>query len=153
MKILYFDIDGTVLGAETGCVKPALAEGTLERTIRRCGFTRLVCIGGAVKTVRLLEKQGQAPDGRGTVFKLCEGAFQDETWFREHVDLVRDPDRRAEEIERDGDWWYADDMAAFYFKSAGREAELAEHLGKRIYAPEPDDRGCGLLAWLRATRD
>jgi hypothetical protein len=152
MKTLYFDIDGTVLGAETGRVKSALAEGTLERTIRRCGFERLVCVGGAVKSVRLLEELGQTPDGLAAVFMLCDGAFQDEVWFREHVSLVRDPDRRAEQIDLAGDWWYADDMAAFYFRAVGQEADYTEHLGKRIFVPAPEGRGCDLLAWLRASR-
>ena len=152
MKTLYFDIDGTILPLEAEGPKPALAAGALERAVRAAGFTRLVCVGQIVTSIRLLESYQDDVDGLGMVYSLCRGAFADEAWFRGACELVADPDARAAAVDRDGDWWYADDLADVYFARAGLGDVYAEHVGGRIHLADPVDDGAELLAWMARSR-
>lgn len=152
MKTFYFDIDGTILPLEAEGPKPALAAGALERAVRAAGFERLVCVGQIVTSIRLLESFQRNVDGPGMVYSLCRGAFADEDWFRGRCELVADPDSRAAAVDRDGDWWYADDLADVYFARAGLSNVYTEHVGGRIHHADPAGDGAELLAWLARSR-
>jgi hypothetical protein len=148
-KTLYFDIDGTVLGLESGLVKPSLSNGRFEAAVRRAGFDELVCVGNVVNVIQSLRELGQNPDGVEIVFELCGGAFSSEPWLREFCRLVTDPDERASEIDFSGDWWYVDDLARHYFERAGLATVLEENESIRILVPDPDGDGRDILYWLR----
>jgi hypothetical protein len=148
MRTLYFDIDGTLLRGTCGQPKPALAGGALERALRAAGFERLVCVGNVVHIVRALERASRAVDGLGQVFKVCQGTFEDERWFRAVTTLVDDPEARARAIDTTLDWYWADDLAAQYCALVARDAFFDEHRGGRILAPKPDSDGRELLDWL-----
>ena len=49
MRILYFDIDGTLLLEDTIHAKSKLAEGRFEDAVRGAGLDKLVCVGTFVK--------------------------------------------------------------------------------------------------------
>jgi len=56
LKVLHFDIDGTLLTESEP--KTALAGGAFERAVREAGFDRLACVGNIVTTIRfLLDRQ------------------------------------------------------------------------------------------------
>lgn len=148
MRTLYFDIDGTLLSGSHGRPKPALQDGALERALRAAGFERLVCVGNVVHIVRALERASRHVDGLGQVFRVCQGTFEDERWFRSVTTLVHDPDQRARAIDPTLDWFWADDLAAWYCAQAERDAFFDEHRGGRILAPPPDSDGHELLAWV-----
>ncbi len=149
MKILYFDIDGTILRGDEGEVKTALGAGAFEVAIRDAGIERLVCVGnfGAIASgMKVLEIEY---DTLGVLFRLCGGAFRDEAWLRARTIVIDDPQRRADHIDFTGDWWYADDLAPYYLRQSGRAELLERHLGGRILTPEPSGDGRDVLEWLR----
>jgi hypothetical protein len=149
MRILYFDLDGTILYESFGAVKTALTDGRFEQAVRDAKFDRLVCVGNAVKIIQLHESLGKPIDGIGMILELCPGAVKEEKWFREIVSLVEDPLRRVRCIDMGQDWWYADDLARDYFSEAGQSEIFDEHNGGRILETDPTGDGSDLLRWLR----
>ena len=87
-RTLYFDLDGTIIQGDFGHVKPRLADGRFEDAIRLSGFGRLVCVANMCTIVSTLIEMGRDVDGREMVFRLCQGAFRDETWFRSSITLI-----------------------------------------------------------------
>jgi hypothetical protein len=148
VRTLYFDIDGTLLLGSFGDPKPALADGAFERAVRRAGVERLVCVGNVVHIVRTLEAGPRPIDGHATVFRTCQGVFQDEAWFRRVTSLVLDPSERARHIETADDWYWVDDLAERYCAQSELTALFEEHAGGRIFVPVPDGDGADVLAWL-----
>ena len=132
MRILYFDLDGTLIHLNFGSVKSALGRGAFERAVREAGFERLVCIGNAMAIITLLEETGREPDGHAMLMELCGGAFRDEAWLRSICGWVRDPKHRVREIAFDRDWWCVDDMATRYFELEEKTDLLRAHRGKRV---------------------
>ena len=147
---LYFDIDGTILFLSTPCAKPALAGGMFGRAVRAAGFDELVCIGNFSGVALAAKARIADYDSLGATYDVCYGVFDDEPWFRAHTRLIRDPARRAAEIDLSDDWWYIDDLAEMYFAHAGRADVYREHLGGRILVPTPEGDGEDVLAWIRA---
>ena len=148
MRVLYFDIDGTVLFSEREGVKPALADGQLQRAVSRAGIERLVCVGNFTKVVKILESAGIDYDGVGIVFSLCNGAFEDEKWFRDTTTLIDDPDKRVSQINQEEDWYYVDDLALHYCEVTGNEELYDANVGERLFVPEPMGDGRDILNWL-----
>jgi hypothetical protein len=149
MKTLYFDIDGTILNGGSHLVKPRLGGGALERAVKAAGFTHLVCVGNFGLVASAMEFLKIEYDALGTLFKLCDGAFQDEAWFRSAVTLVSEPDKRGVLIDTSGDWWYVDDLGDEYLAAAGRDNLLTVENGKRILIPDPTGNGADMLGWLK----
>ena len=116
MKILYFDIDGTLLDIDSGSAKPALANGNFEKTIRNLDIHQLVCVGSFVDVVHALKETYDLYDGTGELFQMCGGVFSDENWFRDNIILVKNSSNRASEIDFDEDWWYVDDLAELFLE-------------------------------------
>ncbi|HEY3215307.1 MAG TPA: hypothetical protein VGK93_02320 [Candidatus Eisenbacteria bacterium] len=152
MRILYFDLDGTLIHLNFGNVKNALARGAFERAVRTAEFERLVCIGNAMGIITLLEETGREPDGHGMLMQLCGGAFVDERWLRSICGWVRDPKRRVRELAFDQDWWCMDDMATRYFELDGRADLLGAHRGGRILESDPVGEGHDILKWLEGIK-
>jgi hypothetical protein len=147
-RVLYFDLDGTVIHSGFGSVKKALADGVLERAIRSAGFDRLVCVANAVAIVRALEDLGRRVDGLDIILQLTSGAFADEAWFRRVTTLVVDPRRRARYLDFSADWWWVDDLAQRYLTQEGMADRFTRHSGERIFAPDPEGDGQDVLDWL-----
>ena len=147
MKILYFDIDGTILSDSRP--KPVLANGVFERAVRRAGFQRLVCVSNVITTIHFLEQLGQEPDGLRIVFNVCRGTIQDEAWFRKMTTLVSDPEHRATCIDFAGDWWYLDDMAKWFMGQEHLGEVYEKNLGGRIFTPRETGNGSNVLNWLQ----
>lgn len=148
MKVLYFDIDGTVVREGTSEVKPWLGGGGLERGIRDAGFERLVCVGNMVGMLRRVHGARVDVEGPDRIYDYLDGAFEDRDWFRRHLDLVPDPDRRVAAIDIAADWWYADDRAELYYEREGSRRLFRRHLGGRILVPEPEGDGADVMAWI-----
>jgi len=147
-KVLYFDLDGTIVRNEFGVVKPRLARGRLERGVRSAGFDRLVCVANVCTIVSALEELGREVDGPGVILELCPGAIEDETWFRAVVSLIPDGSHRARYIDFDGDWWWVDDRAPHFLEREGLAHLGHENQGRRLMVPSPDGDGADVLEWL-----
>jgi hypothetical protein len=150
-KILYFDIDGTLLSPESE-PKPALAGGAFEQAVREAGFARLVCVSNMGKIIQFLGEMGKVSDGLGLAFELCRGTFADETWFRQATTLAMDAEHRAQTVDYSADWWYLDDLAPYFMEKEGRSDLFKANEGKRIFAPDPNGSGKDILGWLRTCR-
>ena len=61
LKILYFDIDGTLLCNSQP--KIALANGAFERSVRDAGFDQLVCVGNIVTAIHFLDSIKEPMNG------------------------------------------------------------------------------------------
>ena len=148
-RTLYFDLDGTIVHADFGHVKPRLADGRFEASIRASGFERLVCVANMCTIVSTLAELGREVDGHDMIFRLCQGAFRDDHWFRSSTTLIPDGARRARYIDFGGDWWWVDDRALFFLELEGL-AHHADHRGRRLMVPKPDGDGSDVLSWLES---
>jgi hypothetical protein len=149
MKTLYFDIDGTVLLLDTDRAKLALGGGMLEAAVRRAGFEKLVCVGNFAHAARLLKAMDSNYDEIDVLFRLCDGTFTDEDWFRSVTAMVSDPDNRGRHIDLTDDWWYVDDLAAQFLVQAGRQDVLQAQRGRRAFVPDAYGHGQDILQWLK----
>jgi len=146
MKILYFDIDGTILRDSTP--KPALADGAFERAVQHAGFVQLICVSNVITTIQFMEELGQEIDGLGVVFDVCRGTFRNAAWFRSITTFVSDPEHRARCIDFAADWWYLDDMARWFMEKDHLSEVCEANLGVRIFSPNQDGDGRSILDWL-----
>lgn len=147
-KILYFDIDGTLVSPEYE-PKRALAGGAFEQAVREAAFARLVCVSNMGKIIQLLREMGKVSDSLGLAFELCRGTFTDEAWFRQMTTLSMDAEHRAESVDYSADWWYLDDLASYFMEKEGRSDLLKANERRRIFAPDPNGSGQDILDWLR----
>ncbi len=150
MRVLYFDLDGTVLVRDTSEPKAALANGRLEDAIRQAGFDRLVCVGNFVEVIHVVREARPDFDGLGAIFGICHGTLRDEKWFRGMTVLAVDPKNRGVEIDLDEDWWYVDDLAWEYLLLARRQSLLGGATAERILKARPMADGSDVIAWLGA---
>ena len=101
-----------------------------------------------IKTIGLAREAGATADGPEIIFSYCDGAFSDESWVRQRVELIADPERRVGAIDFASDWWYMDDLAAFYFEEGRRTPEYLRHLGGRVCEPSNCGDGEDVVAWF-----
>jgi hypothetical protein len=148
MRILYFDIDGTILLDEKAKPKRALADGVFESAVLHSGVEKLVCVGNFVGAARTAEAIEPTYNSLGVIFDICRGVFSDKSWFCSVTSMIEDPMNRAREVDLEEDWWYVDDLAEHYFRIAGRVEVFQKHIGKRIFVPTPGGNGKDVLAWL-----
>lgn len=148
-KILYFDIDGTLVSPEHE-PKRALAGGAFEQAVREAAFTRLVCVSNMAKIIQFLTEVGKVSDGLGLAFDLCRGTFADDAWFRQMTTLAIDAEHRARIVDYSADWWYLDDLASYYMEKEGLSKLFEDNDRRRIFAPDPNGTGQDILDWLRA---
>ena len=147
-RVLYFDIDGTLVRPTFGRAKHALAGGRFERILHRAGFDRVVCVSDAVTIARLLAEVAPRrlrADVPSTLFRFCAGVFDDRAWFREHVRAIQDPIERASEFDLREDWYYVDDHAWRYLARAGIPPDDA---AERVLQCDPHGEGEDVAAWL-----
>lgn len=150
-KILYFDVDGTILPRSASHPKPSLAGGKLEAAIRDAGFTGMVCVGNYASIAHMAASVDPGYDSLGTLFRMLGTAFIDETWFRSRTTLIDDAGRRGERIPFEGDWWYADDYAPEYLDMAEKSHLLSGDQAHRICVPSPDGDGADIIDWIRSS--
>ncbi len=148
MRHLYFDIDGTVLREDMWQVKPALGNGRFQQLVDLGGFDRVFCVSNMIKTIELAREAGATADGLEIIFSYCDGAFSDESWVRQRVELITDPERRVGAIDFASDWWYVDDLAAFYFAEGKRTPDYRRNLGGRVCEPSNCGDGEDVVSWF-----
>ena len=145
-RILYFDIDGTLVQRTFGAAKPALAAGRFERAVRRAGFDEIVCVSDAVLFTRvLLGRDDHDAEAARVLQRFCGDTVRDARWFRQRVAPVGDPFDRCHEIDVEADWFYVDDHAHTYLERAG----LLRYEGcRRVLACRGAGDGEDVLGWL-----
>jgi hypothetical protein len=148
MKLLYFDMDGTLVDLMTSEIKSKLANGAFENAVRAAGFERLVFVGNAIEILNFHE---QRHDGHEIILGLGRGACTDEAWFRRTCSWIDKPGERAAAIDLEQDWWYVDDLAESYLTDAGREAIFKVEIGHRVLVPAPRGDGGDVLDWLESS--
>lgn len=147
-RVIYFDIDGTLVRPTFGRVKKALGDGRFERILRRAGFDRVVCVSYAVTIARLFAEVGDVSpreETREILFRFCAGAFEDRDWFDANVELVRNPMGRVTEFDFGADWYYVDDRASWYLDRAGLPAA---NVRERVLQCDPRTEGEDVALWL-----
>lgn len=148
-RVLYFDIDGTIVHQTFGPAKAAFANGGLEALLRDGDLNRIVCVSDAVTMGRALEAAGRVSSVGRYVFTQCGGAFQDWRWFARNVEFVADPSNRAQDIDVSADWLLIDDWAERYIlRARSRELLRSARQGQRLFQPDADSNGWDLHAWL-----
>ena len=130
-----------------------LANGGFERAIRHAGFERLVCVANMCTIVTTLLEVDPDVDGRGMILQLCQGAIQDETWFRRVTSLIPDGSVRARHIDFTGDWWWVDDLPGRFLAKEGLLDLLEQHRGRRLMVADPDGDGSDIVEWLERVCD
>jgi hypothetical protein len=104
-------------------------------------------VGNFCRVITLLKDVDPGYDGLGIVFRLCQGVFTDEEWFRRVTTLIADPEHRAEAINFSGDWWYVDDLEEQFFDRPGLQDTFRNEVGHRILVPQSDGGGDDVLQW------
>lgn len=149
MRILYFDINGTLTVGTTDRAKEKLAGGKFEEAVRKAKFQKLVCVSTMVGVVEAYHAAGREVDGHKFIFQACGGTVQDLDWFR-HISVLEPKYRdRVNVIEADQDWWYMDDYAQEYLDHSNRRDILPQAV-ERIFAPDSRGDGTDVLDWLAA---
>ena len=148
-RVFYFDIDGVLLNLN-GEVKLRLADGVLERELKRLRFSSLVCVSDWAEASR--EKlPGAAVEPRGIwIRNTCklQSVFPDEGWFIGQLHLAGDTNRRCQTIDMAQDWYYADDWAREFLGKEFGDDLYQEESGKRVLMPDPSGDGSDILDWL-----
>ena len=146
-RVLYFDIDGTLLDYEDR-PKTALLGGRLQRALIQAGFTKLVCVSGwsdlfASAVLKLSPEQT-----RQAVCKLLSDLL-DPDFLKDRLGLIQDTDNRCRAIDVNSDFYYIDDCADEYItKEFGAEYYKA-HCPQRILQVDPYADGSDILEWLQ----
>lgn len=147
MKILYFDISGTLVD-ERERPKPALADGAFERAVRAAGVERLVCVSSLLSIVEARLMAGHDLDPHDYILSQCGGTFTDPAWFRATVVMATEPRRRVDAIDESLDWYYVDDYAREYLEHAGRYDLVRDEIGRRVLATPANSDGRDVLDWV-----
>jgi len=147
-KLLYFDIDGTVLNSASKAVKSNLQNGKLELKIREAHFDKIYCMGNVNDIFNGLEEMGQHVDNVEIVYTLCFDAFTDFDWFINHVCCMKNPDQKMNQIQYNEDWWYMDVSAKKFLKNGDSGPDLKQHLGTRILVPKAQGDGEDIITWI-----
>ena len=147
-KLLYFDIDGTILDGTTKAVKKSLQNGQLEITIREANFDKIFCVGNVNEIFKGLEEMGQHVDNIEIVYTLCFDAFTDFEWFMNNACCTKNPDRRIEQIQYNEDWWYMDVFAEKYVNKSEIRKTIEQHRDKRIFVPNAQGDGQDIINWI-----
>lgn len=79
-------------------------------------------------------------DGHDMIFRLCQGAFCDDAWFRSSTTLIPNGSRRARYIDFGGDWWW-DDRALFFLDREELSHHAVHQRGRRLAVTHPTTIG------------
>lgn len=148
-RILYFDINGTIVLGDSNTPKPKLAHGGLEAALKSAGVDQVVCVSSIAVFILQAVELGRERDPIGALFKACSGTFLDLDWFREHVIIPEKPSPRVACIDETQDWWYMDDAAEYYCGQAKRYDLYNAWEGSRILVPSPLSDGSEALKWIQ----
>lgn len=147
MRILYFDIDGTLLDLD-GSPKAALVNGALEARLKRLEFASLVCVSGWVDCFSLDVRHLSPAEQRLCLHRLLASIFPDKSWFLPRLLLGSDTDNRCRDMDFKSDWYYVDDLARRFFTAEFGVAEYHANNGLRILQVDPYGDGNDILSWL-----
>ena len=130
-------------------MKSCLAAGAFESLVRAADFEQIICVGNMVAVLQQLAELGIDDVARAeVVFDYCDGAFSDFSWFRRSVRYIADPHRRVGHMDLTDDWWYADDLASYFFELENKVQTFDEEFHRRVYVPRANGDGQGLARWL-----
>ena len=150
-RVLYWDIDGTILNYVPEETKPLLAGGTFQQLLDRKGFDQLICVSGWTSLVLDCSSvRGVLSDfeQKEAIREYVQEAFPDCESFHAKVILAADNDDRGRNIDLRLDWWYVDDWAQEFFeKEHGREL-YACFAGRRILMCDPNSDGSDIVEWI-----
>lgn len=110
MKILSFDIDGVLLSYNDE-QRSLLANGSLEDSLKRCTFAKLVCVSRWFDILNTGLTQLSDIEEKQFVYEFLDQIFIDKDWFFSRLALVYDTDHRCKHIDSTSDWYYIDDWA------------------------------------------
>lgn len=146
-RVLYFDIDGVLLDYDDQ-PKPALVGGPLEARLKALGFERLVCVSGWSDMLQASVARIPADEQPRRIHRMLEAIFPDREWFLERLELTNNTDHRCEQIDRDADWYYADDWADKFFTAQFGEEAYGRFFGNRVLLASHRSDGSDRLEWL-----
>ena len=146
MRVLYFDINGTLTEGATDRAKQDLGAGKFEDAVREAGFHKLVCVSSMVGVIEAYQSAGREVDGHRFILQHCGGTIRDLDWFRHLCTLEPKYRQRGSIIDESQDWWYVDDYAKEYLGQAKRR-DLQDT--NRVLAPDAQGDGQDVLAWLQ----
>ena len=147
-RVLYFDIDGTLLDNEDR-PKSALLGGRLQHTLMHAGFTKFVCVSGwsdlfASPVLRL------SPEERKRAICKMLKEMLDGDFLEDQLRLAVETDNRCRSIDVNQDFYYIDDWADEYTIKQFGENFYNAHYGKRILRVDPYGDGTDILDWLES---
>jgi hypothetical protein len=146
-RVLYFDIDGTLLDYEDR-PKTALLGGRLQRALIQAGFTKFVCVSGWSDLFASAVLNLSPEQRKQAVCKLLSDLLEPD-FFKDRLDLIHDTDNRCHAIDVNEDFYYIDDWADEYAtKEFGGEYYKA-HCPRRILRVDPYADGSDILEWLQ----
>ena len=147
-KVLYFDIDGTILDYDDQ-PKQALINGHLENALKKADFDYLACVSGwvdifydPVMKLDTLEKKKEA------LYQLLEPLFPDKVWFFEKIILITDTDHRCKYMDLNIDWFYVDDWADEFMTKVHGADSFQKEKDRRILLCDHRGNGRDIIAWL-----
>jgi serine/threonine protein phosphatase 1 len=147
-KVLYFDIDGTLLDYDDE-PKAALLDGKLEKALKEAGFDHLACVSGWVDILAAPVMQIQTlSERKEALHKKLAPLFPDREWFLDKLMLVYDTDHRCRYIDLQSDWYYVDDWADHFFTAALGPQRYEAEQGRRILLCDHEGDGSDVLVWL-----
>lgn len=148
-RVLYFDIDGTLVRPALGSAKRALARGRFERAVRDAGFDLLVCVSSACDEEAGARRMRDACERWRRAFHLCRGTFEDLAWFRRRVRALGTPRLAVPRGERAAEDYH---LYARGVPPAGRPDLAAARREGRLLECDPRGEGADVLAWLRSVQ-
>jgi len=147
-RVLYFDIDGTLLDYEDR-PKPALLGGRLQRALMNAGFTKFVCVSGWSDLFTTPVLRLSPEDTKRAICKMLKEML-DTDFLADRLRLAVETDNRCCSIDVDEDFYYIDDWADEYaIKQFGENFYNAPY-GKRILRVDPYGDGTDILDWLES---
>ena len=156
-RVLYFDIEGTLLDDDDDTAKKALTNGQLETALKSCAFDYYACVSGHSDMIHQSHQYGQIPSKNAqkeVIWHLLKDIFPDKENFIAKLILIYNSDRRAEYINPDSDWYYVDDWAdKFYSDAFDRLTYQEMENNKRIFLTDPNGDAADILQWLAQLPD
>jgi len=147
-RVLYFDIDGTLLDYEDR-PKSALLGGRLQRALMHAGFTKFVCVSGWADLFASPALRLPPEERKRAICKMLKEML-DADFLEDRLRLAVETDNRCHSIDVNQDFYYIDDWADEYTIKQFGENFYNAHYGKRILRVDPYGDGTDILDWLES---